>query len=134
MDTKIEVEVSVGELLDKITILQIKTERIKDEAKLKNVRAELNHLTNVQKRAVQFNSEIKSLFQKLKETNENLWEIEDEIRDHEKSKDFGPEFIHLARMVYMKNDLRCYIKRQLNEKLGSELKEEKSYTEYSFNA
>lgn len=134
MNSKIEVEVSVGELLDKITILQIKTERIQDEAKLKNVRAELRHLSDVQNRAVTFDSEIKALFQKLKETNESLWEIEDEIRDHEKAKDFGPEFIHLARMVYMKNDLRCHLKRELNEKLGSELKEEKSYTEYSFNA
>lgn len=134
MDSKIEVEVSAGELLDKICILEIKMERIKDETKLKNVRVELSHLINVQNRAVQFDARVKSLFQKLKETNESLWEIEDEIRAHEKAKDFGPEFIHLARMVYMKNDLRCHIKQELNEKLGSELKEEKSYTEYSFNA
>lgn len=134
MDSKIEVEVSAGELLDKISILEIKMERIKDETKLKNVRVELSHLINVQNRAVQFDARVKSLFQKLKETNESLWEIEDEIRAHEKAKDFGPEFIHLARMVYMKNDLRCHIKQELNEKLGSELKEEKSYTEYSFNA
>jgi hypothetical protein len=134
MDSKIEVEVSAGELLDKISILEIKMERIKDETKLKNVRVELSHLINVQNRAVQFDARVKSLFQRLKETNESLWEIEDEIRAHEKAKDFGPEFIHLARMVYMKNDLRCHIKQELNEKLGSELKEEKSYTEYSFNA
>lgn len=134
MNESIEVEVSIGELLDKISILEIKMERINQEEKLQNVRRELNHLRQVRNESVPFNREVEDLFIMLKETNEALWEIEDEIRKCEREKDFGPKFIHLARSVYKQNDLRCHFKRELNDKLGSDLKEEKSYAEYSFNA
>lgn len=128
---KIEVEVSIGELLDKITILEIKQERIKQEDKLKNIQKELSQLLRVKNESLNFNDEIDELYQSLKSTNEALWEIEDEIRNCERVKDFGPQFIQLARKVYNQNDIRCMIKRELNEKLGSELKEEKSYSNYS---
>ncbi len=134
MNESIEVEVSIGELLDKITILEIKMERIRQKEKLLNIKKELNHLRQVQVERIPFNEEVNELFLKLKETNEALWDIEDEIRECERAKDFGPQFIHLARSVYKQNDLRCHYKRELNDKLGSNLKEEKSYAEYSFNA
>jgi hypothetical protein len=134
MSESIEVEVSIGELLDKISILEIKMERIRQEEKLFNIRKELNHLRQVCEERVPSNEIVEDLFLKLKETNEVLWDIEDEIRECEREKDFGAKFISLARSVYKQNDLRCHLKRELNDKLGSGLKEEKSYAEYSFNA
>lgn len=130
---KIEVEVSAGELLDKISILEIKHERIEEEEKLRNVREELECLMKVREKSIPDNKDIDEIFLQLKSTNELLWEIEDKIRECEKMKDFGTEFIKLARCVYLHNDRRCQLKKELNIKLGSRLIEEKSYTEYYFN-
>ena len=129
---KIEVEVSVGELLDKLTILEIKQDRIKNEAKLKNIRKELAVLGAVKEKVIGRENAIDDLFQNLKSVNERLWDIEDQIRECERRKDFGPQFVHLARSVYLENDQRSHLKSQLNEILGSNLREEKSYSEYSF--
>lgn len=127
----VTIEVSVGELLDKISILEIKSLRIKQEEKLKNIRKELESLTLV--RDAQIRSEdIEDLYGQLKTINESLWDIEDRIRLCEKRKDFSQEFIQLARMVYLENDQRSKVKSEINNKLGSVLREEKSYSEYSF--
>lgn len=127
---KIEVEVSAGELLDKISILEIKDERIENEEKLMNVRKELKILENVRNEMIERTSELDKIYLSLKKTNEKLWEIEDQIRDCERNKDFGAKFVTLARSVYMENDKRCSLKREINELLKSSLMEEKSYAEY----
>lgn len=127
---KIEVEVSVGELLDKISILEIKNERIKQQEKLINVQKELESLMEVKNHRIEKTSRLDELFSKLKEVNESLWEIEDKIRDCERNKNFGPEFVSLARSVYIQNDKRCSVKREINEIMNSSLIEEKSYAEY----
>jgi len=126
----IKVEVSWGELVDKITILQIKAERIQDAAKVANVRRELQALDAERRQALALDPGAAGLERQLKEVNEALWDIEDEIRDCERRKDFGPRFIELARAVYVTNDRRSLVKRQLNELLGSSLIEEKSYQAY----
>jgi hypothetical protein len=126
----ITVEIAAGELMDKISILEIKMERIADAGKLANVRAELDTLLATRNRVLTMTAALGSLAVKLKTANEQLWEIEDEIRDCERRKDFGPRFIELARSVYRTNDQRCAIKRQIDEHLGSRLLEEKSYEEY----
>ena len=123
-------EVQIGELIDKITILQIKKERIKDAAKLKNINAELDSLLATYKNEVPQSSEIEDLWQSLKTTNETLWVIEDDIRDKERARTFDQGFIDLARSVYYTNDERCRIKRDINMLSGSRLIEEKSYTDY----
>jgi hypothetical protein len=122
------VEVSVGELLDKITILEIKSERISDVAKLGNVHRELAVLCAARDWAVPASGEVAALTAELKEINQKLWDVEDEIRRCERRQDFGPRFIELARSVYHLNDRRAAVKRQVNDLLGSVLKEEKSYT------
>ena len=126
----IKVEVSFGEFLDKLTILQIKSERISDPAKLSNINNELTLLKQSwaadPKSAIDIDAEMKQ----LKAINEKLWDIEDNIRDKERNKTFDQGFIELARAVYFSNDERARIKRVLNEKLGSELVEEKSYADY----
>lgn len=127
----IKVPVSFGEVLDKITILEIKSERIKDEAKLKNVRLELDELSTTWNEAVQDPSAIADLRAQLKSVNEQLWEIEDDIRDQEAAQDFGPRFIELARAVYVTNDKRAAIKKEVNLALGSRFVEEKSYQDYT---
>lgn len=127
----IKVPVSFGEVLDKITILEIKSERIKDEAKLKNVRLELDELSTTWNEAVQDPSAIADLRAQLKSVNEQLWEIEDDIRDQEAAQDFGPRFIELARAVYVTNDKRAAIKKEINLALGSRFVEEKSYQDYT---
>ena len=124
------VEISPGELIDKITILEIKMEKITDELRLSNVRVELKSLLQAKKSYLQDLSKVSELIAKLKEINQNLWEIEDDLRQFERMKEFGPRFIALARSVYKKNDLRAQLKRQINEALGSNLKEEKSYANY----
>ncbi len=126
----IKVEVSYGEYLDKLTILQIKSERIHDENKLKNVRHELALLQNLWARHPKSNIDLSQEMHQLKAVNENLWDIEDNIRDKERHKHFDQGFIELARSVYFTNDERARIKRVINEKLGSELVEEKSYSDY----
>jgi hypothetical protein len=124
------VEVAAGELLDKITILEIKTERIGDPAKLANVRAELEALASVRREALPPSPGLDDLAARLKAVNERLWEIEDEIRGREREQDFGPRFVELARSVYHQNDLRAALKRQVNDLLGSRIVEEKSYAPY----
>ena len=131
MDAKpILVEIAPGELIDKITILEIKSERITDAGKLKNVRVELQVLAAARDAAMAASAQLTDLTTQLKQVNEALWEIEDAIRDCERGQDFGPKFIELARSVYHSNDRRAALKRQINELLGSKLIEEKSYAAY----
>ncbi|MBW4936479.1 DUF6165 family protein [Marinobacter sp. F4206] len=127
----IKVPVSFGEVLDKITILEIKSERIKDEAKVRNVRLELDELSATWNEAVKDQAAISDLRKQLKAVNEALWEIEDDIRDQEAEQDFGPRFIELARAVYVTNDKRAAIKKDVNLALGSRFVEEKSYQDYT---
>lgn len=125
----IEVPVSWGELVDKITILQIKSDRMTDEGKLANVRKELTLLTEKLGRHAS-EAEVIRLTKALYDVNAALWDIEDHIRDCENSGDFGEKFIRLARSVYITNDKRAELKREVNAALGSELIEEKSYQKY----
>jgi hypothetical protein len=127
----IKVPVSFGEVLDKITILEIKSERIKDDAKLKNVKLELNELNATWTNAVSDQSAIAQLRQQLKAVNEELWVIEDDIRDQEADQNFGARFIELARAVYVTNDKRASLKKDINLALGSRFVEEKSYQDYT---
>ena len=126
----INIEISVGELLDKITILEIKTERIADQEKLKNIRKELSVLKTLWEKSPYTEYKLENEVASLKEVNEKLWEIEDEIRDKERNKTFDEGFVKLARAVYVTNDERAEIKRNINIKTGSELVEEKSYSDY----
>lgn len=127
----IKVPVSFGEVLDKITILEIKSERIKDETKVRNVRLELDELSATWDEAVKDQSAIADLRKQLKAVNEELWVIEDDIRDQEAAQDFGSRFIELARAVYVTNDKRAAIKKEVNLALGSRFVEEKSYQDYT---
>jgi hypothetical protein len=122
-----KVEVSNGEIIDKLTILQIKLERIKDEAKLKNLKKEFEKLLKVTAKII---STTDPLYVALYEVNCELWDIEDHIRNLERKKDFGDDFISTARSVYFKNDKRAEIKRGINMKTSSGLIEEKSYEKY----
>ncbi len=124
------VPVSPGELLDKITILQIKSERIDDPARLANVNTELRLLSEVWREAVSPDATIDALGAELKRINEALWQIEDDIRDEERNKRFGERFIELARAVYVTNDQRAEAKKKVNLHLGSKIVEEKSYQDY----
>jgi hypothetical protein len=126
----IRIEVAPGEIIDKLTILEIKRERIGDEAKRKNVAHEWDVLTRDLDASVQKTAELDALRAKLKEINLKLWVIEDDIRDCERAKDFGAKFVELARAVYFTNDERAAVKRQINEMLGSAIMEEKSYAAY----
>lgn len=126
----IEVPVSPGEVLDKITILEIKSERMDDPVKVANVRRELELLQATWLNAVVQDETVKRLHAKLKSINEDLWEIEDDIRDKEFVKEFDQAFIDLARSVYVTNDQRANAKKELNLYLGSEIVEEKSYKDY----
>lgn len=124
------VPVSFGELLDKIAILQIKSERIMDAAKRNNVQRELVALDRIWMASPVNDPEICPLRAQLKAVNERLWEIEDRIREKERDQVFDDAFIALARQVYLQNDERAQIKRQINLRLGSSLIEEKSYAPY----
>ncbi len=126
----IAVEIAPGELIDKITILDIKLERMTDPAQLANVRAEWETLTAVRHRAIPATAELDAVAADLKRVNGELWDIEDRIRECERAKDFGADFVELARAVYRLNDRRAAFKRRLNELLGSRLVEEKSYAAY----
>ena len=126
----IKVDLSYGEFLDKITILEIKSERISDPAKLENIRKELALLQSLWQADPASRLDIADELARLKAINEQLWVIEDDIRDKERDKAFDARFIELARAVYVTNDERAAIKRELNIKLGSELVEEKSYADY----
>ena len=129
-NTTITVEIAPGELIDKITILDIKLARIKDAAKLANVRAEWETLTRARDAALPPSAELDAQTAALRRANETLWDVEDDIRDCERRRDFGPRFVELARAVYVTNDERARIKRRINEILGSRLVEEKSYAAY----
>lgn len=126
----ISVPVSHGELIDKITILEIKSERMTDAAKLANVRDELQLLESLWSRDPAAGTDITAERAELKRINESLWEIEDEIRVKERTRAFDARFIELARAVYRTNDRRAAVKRAINVKLGSRLVEEKSYQDY----
>lgn len=126
----ISVPVSPGELLDKITILEIKVERITDEAKLRNVKVELALLTQTWGQSSVDHNAVLALRQTLKKINQALWDIEDRIRIKEAKKEFDQEFVDLARSVYIQNDQRAAAKKEINVLLGSQIVEEKSYAEY----
>ncbi len=127
---KIFAEISVGELLDKISILEIKQKNLKDNEKIKIVSKELESLNNTLKNDVQFTDEIRSHYEELKKINSKLWDIEDGKRDCERNKDFGEKFIQLARSVYVENDQRAKIKNKINQLSGSNISEVKSYDKY----
>ncbi|MGA0266058.1 MAG: DUF6165 family protein [Lysobacterales bacterium] len=127
----IRVPVSPGEVLDKITILEIKSERMTDPQKLVNVRLELELLIRTWREAVTEDDTVQRIHAELKQINEALWVIEDDIRDKERLKEFDDRFIELARSVYVTNDQRAAAKKALNLHLGSEIIEEKSYQDYS---
>lgn len=126
----ISVPVSPGELLDKITILEIKGEQITDAEKLRNVKTELNLLTQVWEQSSVDDNRVQQLKHTLKATNQSLWAIEDKIRIKESRKEFDQEFIELARSVYLQNDKRAAAKKKINVLLGSGIMEEKSYAQY----
>ena len=127
---EILIPISPGELLDKITILQIKAERIADPARVANVKTELDMLSKVWSETVEVDAEITRLTADLKTVNEALWQIEDDIRDEERNKRFGERFIELARAVYVTNDERANAKKKVNLHLNSTIVEEKSYQDY----
>src|SRR5262249_49020629 len=125
------VPISAGELIDKITILEIKSARIRDPAKLANVLAELEALNRTWRAHASSRIDIAAQREQLKRLNETLWDIEDRIRVQDKAQAFASEFVELARAVYFRNDERAAVKREINIKLGSALVEEKSYEDYS---
>ena len=128
---KIEVPISSGELVDKLSILEIKKEKISDKNKLENVVYEFNILKKLSNTIEQnYKEEFKDLYTRLIEINKKLWEIEDEIRILEANKDFNDEFIQLARSVYIVNDERFEQKKLINKTFGSEIMEEKQYINY----
>lgn len=124
------IDVSPGELIDKLTILEIKLERLKDAPALANVRHEHGVLEAARLKALAPSGDLARLTAALKAVNERLWVIEDDIRDCERAKDFGAKFIELARAVYHENDTRAALKREINTLLGSQIVEEKSYAKY----
>jgi hypothetical protein len=124
---KIYAEISAGELVDKITILKIKEEKITNKKKLIEIKKELDSLTNTFNKSIKKNINLETLIKELKNINLKLWNIEDKKRELEKKQGFGKEFIELARNVYRFNDERAKIKLKINEALGSNIKEVKSY-------
>ena len=125
----LKIEVAPGELIDKITILEIKLARISDEEKIRNVQREHALLTRVAD-VVSTSPELTMLRSELKQINETLWQIEDDIRERDRRQDFGPDFVRLARAVYRTNDERARVKREINRLLNSTLVEEKAYAPY----
>ena len=127
---KVVVQTSVGELIDKMTILEIKKEKISDEKSLSIIDKEYSSLQVTLQKDVKINDEIKKLWNELKKINLKLWEIEDKIRLCEKNKKFDEKFVELARSVYKSNDIRSKLKLKINQLTGSNLQEVKQYTEY----
>ena len=127
---KILSEISAGELLDKISILEIKLDKIKSKNSQEKINKEYKLLKEAENSKIVTNEKIQQLFKKIKEVNLKLWNIEDKIRICEKKKDFGKEFIELARAVYSTNDARSKIKSEINELLDSNIKEVKQYVDY----
>ena len=130
MTMEIKVPISPGELIDKLTILEIKAAHISDAAKLANVKVELQLLQETWRGSAFASTDIDAEWQRLREINQKLWDIEDQIRDHERERRFDQQFIELARAVYFTNDERAAVKKQINTKLGSKIVEEKSYAKY----
>lgn len=126
----ISIDVSCGELIDKITILEIKAARVVDPAKLKNIRHELQLLTLARESQIRPSVTVDELTRQLRTVNEILWDVEDRIRDKERHLIFDAEFTKLARSVYQANDRRAELKRELNDLLGSSITEEKTYQPY----
>ena len=126
----VSVEISIGEFFDKLTILEIKRSRIEDAAKLKNIDRELNELNHLLEGLPFSRKDVSTEVDELKAINEKLWVIEDDIRDKEARKTFDDAFIQLARTVYQTNDRRFEVKKAINQKLGSDFVEEKSYKPY----
>ena len=127
---RIQSEISSGELLDKISILEIKLKKIKDKENLKEINKEYAILKQSQNLNIKLTNELKDLFDELKKVNLYLWDIEDKLRICEKNKDFGEKFIELARGVYFNNDSRSKIKSEINKLSGSNIKEIKQYSDY----
>ena len=123
-------EISAGELLDKISILEIKLEKIKDSTGQKAINKEYKILKEVQNLNIEMSDKLKTLCKNIKNINLKLWNIEDKLRICEKNKDFGKSFIELARSVYLNNDKRAKIKSEINEMLSSNIKEIKQYVDY----
>jgi hypothetical protein len=123
-----QIEVSIGEIVDKLSILQIKLENITDEAKLVNIKKEFNYLYDIVFKDLKIQLDD---YQRLLNINKQLWDIEDDIRDEERAKRFEDKFIELARAVYVTNDERSRIKKDINVKYGSDFVEEKSYQDYT---
>ena len=130
MTVEIKVPVSPGELIDKLTILEIKAANMSDATKLANVNVELKLLQETWRSSAFASANIDAEWRLLREINKKLWDIEDLIRDKEREKKFDQEFIELARAVYFTNDERATVKKQINTKLGSKIVEEKSYARY----
>ena len=130
MTAEIKVPISPGELIDKLTILEIKAVNISDATKLANVNIELELLQETWRSSAFANANIDAEWKLLREINKKLWDIEDLIRDKEREKKFDQEFIELARAVYVTNDERAAVKKTINTKLGSKIVEEKSYAKY----
>ena len=127
---KILTEISAGELLDKISILEIKLDKIKDKGSLIEINKEYTSLSETKNSNISITKDLENLTKQLNETNMKLWSIEDEKRMCEKNKDFGKNFIELARSVYLNNDKRAKIKSEINKLLGSNIKEIKKYINY----
>ena len=127
---KIEIPVSFGELVDKLTILNIKKEKIEDKEKLKNIDKEYNHLNLLYKKYSDHDLNVSNLFKSLYEVNLKLWDVEDNLRLNEKQNKFNDDFIDFARSVYKLNDERFILKSELNKLVDSEIVEEKSYEDY----
>ena len=127
---KILTEISAGELLDKISILEIKLEKIKDKNSQEEIKKEYKILKEIQNSSIKYEDRIKNLINSIKEVNIKLWDAEDKLRICEKNKDFGKSFIELAREIYFNNDKRSKIKSEINKILGSNIKEVKQYVKY----
>ena len=127
---KILAEISAGELLDKISILEIKLEKIKDKNSQEEIKKEYKILKEIQNSSIKYEDRIKNLINSIKEVNIKLWDAEDKLRICEKNKDFGKSFIELAREIYFNNDKRSKIKSEINKILGSNIKEVKQYVKY----
>ena len=127
---KILTEISTGELLDKISILEIKLEKVKDKDSKEEIKKEYKILKEIQNSSTKMTGKIKDLFQSVKNVNIELWDIEDKLRIYEKNKDFGKNFIELARGVYFNNDKRAKLKNEINEILKSNIREVKQFVDY----
>ena len=127
---KILSEISAGELLDKISILEIKLEKVKDKKSQEEIKKEYKILKEIQNSSTKMTGKIRDLFQSVKNVNIELWDIEDKLRIYEKNKDFGKDFVELARGVYFNNDKRAKIKSEINNILGSTISEVKQYVDY----